>query len=95
MSQEENKDNQPNPIQKLGEMLDEESPPTLEGPGVYYLTVDKHGEFYIIEQTSPIITDQAKSYGKQHPDYGGFCFIPLRMCAAVPKSLRMSWRNTP
>lgn len=70
MSQEENRAIPPDVIQKLGELLDEESPPIMEGPGVYYLAIREYGEYYIIEQTSPIISDKAKTYGKQHPDHG-------------------------
>lgn len=64
-------------IQKLVEMLGEEAPLEMEGPGVYYLAVKEHGEFYIVEQTSSIISDIAKSYGKQYPDYAGLLFYSL------------------
>ena len=61
-------------IQKLAETLEEETLLEMEGPGVYYLAVKEHGEFYIVEQTSSIISDIAKSYGRQYPDYAGLLF---------------------
>lgn len=77
MSQEENRAIPPDIIQKLGKSLDKKSPPIVEGPGVYYMAIREYGEYYIIEQTSPIISDKAKTYGKQHPDYGDLLFYSL------------------
>lgn len=77
MSQEENKAIPPDIIQKLGDLLDKKSPPIVEGPGVYYMAIEEHGEYYIVEQTSPIISDKAKTYGKQHSDYGDLLFYSL------------------
>lgn len=57
--------------QKLGEVLGGTSPLEVEGPGVYYLAGGIYGEFYIVEQSSSIISETAKSYGKQHPDFAG------------------------
>lgn len=76
MTQDENKTIQ-SAIQRLVETLEEETSLEMEGPGVYYLAVRKHGEFYIVGQASPIISDAAKSYGKQHPDYAGLLFFSL------------------
>lgn len=56
-------------LQKLSEVLGGTSHPELEGPGVYYLAGGTYGEFYIVEQSSPIISETAKSYGKRHPDF--------------------------
>ena len=64
-------------IQKLVEMLGEKVFIEMEGPGVYYLAVREHGEFYVVEQASPIISDTAKSYGKQHLGYAGLLFYSL------------------
>lgn len=58
-------------LQKLGKVLGGANPPELEGPEVYYLAGRKYGEFYIVERTSPIISETAKSYGKLHPDFDG------------------------
>lgn len=56
-------------IWKLCEELDGVYPLGIQGPGVYYMAVSPHGEFYIVEQSSPVISDRVKSYGKQHPGY--------------------------
>lgn len=74
MSQEENRVIQ---LQKLVETLEEETLIEMEGPGVYYLSVKEYGEFYIVERTSSIISDIAKSYGRQYPDYAGLLFYSL------------------
>lgn len=58
-------------LQKLGKVLGGTNPPEVEGPGVYYLAGGIYGEFYIVEQVSSIISETAKSYGKQHPDFAG------------------------
>lgn len=76
MAQEENKTVQ-SAIQKLVEMLGGNVLLETEGPGVYYLVVKQHGEFYIVEQASPIISDAAKSYGKRCPNYADLLFYPL------------------
>lgn len=77
MSPEKYEDIQTELIRRLCENLDEVYPPEIEGPGVYYMAVRPHGEFYIVEQTSPIISDRVKLYGKQHPDYAGLLFYSL------------------
>ena len=76
MAQDENKAGQ-YAMQKLLETLGEEALHEKEGPGVYYLTVKGYGEFYIVEQASPIISDAAKSYGKRCPDYADLLFYSL------------------
>lgn len=64
-------------MRKLLETLGEEALVETEGPGVYYLTVKGYGEFYIVEQASPIISDTAKSYGKRCSDYADLLFYSL------------------
>lgn len=77
MSSEENRAGQSDLIRKLRERLGGEILFQMEGPGVYYMADNECGEFYIVEQTSPIISDAAKSYGKQRPDYAGLFFYSL------------------
>lgn len=62
-------------LQKVSEALGGTDLPEVEGPGVYYLAGSIYGEIYIVEQTSSIISDTAKSYGKQHPDFDGLLFF--------------------
>ncbi len=63
---------------KLNDALGEISPLEAEAPGVYYLTVHGHGEIYLVEKTSPIISDDVKAYGKQFPDFPNLLFYPSK-----------------
>lgn len=81
MLQDENK-TVPYAIRKLLETLGEETLFETEGPGVYYMADTERWEFYIVEQTSPIISEEAKSYGKQHPDYAGLLFYSIEDIAS-------------
>lgn len=76
MVQDENKTVQ-YVIQKLVETLEGKVFIEMEGPGVYYLAVRGYGEFYVVGQASPIISDAAKSYGKRRPDYTDLLFYSL------------------
>lgn len=92
MSQDENKAAY-YAIQKLVVRLGEEARLEMEGPGVYYLAVREHGEFYIVEQASPIISDIAKSYGKQHSDYANLFFYSLENARSGSKIIAYELEN--
>ncbi len=64
--------------QKLNDALGEISPLKTEAPGVYYLTVHGHGEVYLVEKASPIISDEVKAYGKQFPEFPNLLFYPFK-----------------